>query len=143
MHQKMKVMQLPPLPEDSSGKLVGLIWDCLKLTTKNPELLDEFSKRLALRNKTDILTDLDISITPIEDAQLEEITQFRENMQSVLATVVAETCSMTRYVYIQCFVNKRTVNDLISENPTSKDIILKIYGLLLAEERETEGTINA
>ena len=111
MSEKNDFIQLPPLKKDTPSEVVSMIWEYLKLS-------EESRKRV----KTELL-DIhencekeDFQIPELYDiVPKEEIAEFEETMRKIIAGIISQSSSIARWVYVQKYVNHKTLDEMLQE----------------------------
>ena len=61
----------------------------------------------------------------------ENIEKFGNNMKAVIAELFREAVGLAQYVYEECFVNGRDVEEILSDDSRKTEAILATYMLFL------------
>ena len=61
----------------------------------------------------------------------ENIEEFGKNMKAVIAELFREAVGLAQYVYEECFVNGRDVEEILSDDPRKTEAIIATYMLFL------------
>ena len=124
---KEKYIQLPPIPEELDGNVVRLIWEYTKLPKKEQKFIYEQYKVLS----DDSSSESDVNAVLIKPDHPEKIEEFGNNMKDVIAELFREAVRLAQYVYEECFVNGRDVEEILSDDPRKTEAILATYMLFL------------
>ena len=124
---KEKYIQLPPIPEELDGNVVRLIWEYTKLPKKEQKFIYEQYKVLS----DDSSSESDVNAVLIKPDHPEKIEEFGNNMKAVIAELFREAVRLAQYVYEECFVNGRDVEEILSDDPRKTEAILATYMLFL------------
>ena len=124
---KEKYIQLPPIPEELDGNVVRLIWEYTKLPKKEQKFIYEQYKVLS----DDSSSESDVNAVLIKPDHPEKIEEFGNNMKAVIAELFREAVRLSQYVYEDCFVNGRDVEEILSDDPRKTEAILATYMLFL------------
>ena len=124
---KEKYIQLPPIPEELDGNVVRLIWEYTKLPKKEQKFIYEQYKVLS----DDSSSESDVNAVLIKPDHPEKIEEFGNNMKAVIAELFREAVGLAQYVYEECFVNGRDVEEILSDDSRKTEAILATYMLFL------------
>ena len=124
---KEKYIQLPPIPEELDGNVVRLIWEYTKRPKKEQKFIYEQYKVLS----DDSSSESDVNAVLIKPDHPEKIEEFGNNMKAVIAELFREAVRLAQYVYEDCFVNGRDVEEILSDDPRKTEAILATYMLFL------------
>lgn len=124
---KEKYIQLPPIPEELDGNVVRMIWEYTKLPKKEQQFIYEQYKVLS----DDSSSESDFNAVLIKPDHPEKIEEFGNNMKAVIAELFREAIGLAQYVYEECFVNGRDVEEILSDDPRKTEAILATYMLFL------------
>ena len=124
---KEKYIQLPPIPEELDGNVVRLIWEYTKLPKKEQKFIYEQYKVLS----DDSSGESDVNAVLIKPDHPEKIEEFGNNMKAVIAELFREAVRLAQYVYEECFVNGRDVEEILSDDLRKTEAILATYMLFL------------
>lgn len=124
---KEKYIQLPPIPEELDGNVVRLIWEYTKLPEKEQQFVYEQYKVLS----DDSSSENDFNAVLIKPDHPEKIEKFGNNMKAVIAELFREAVGLAQYVYEECFVNGKDVEEILSDDPRKTEAILATYMLFL------------
>ena len=61
----------------------------------------------------------------------ENIEEFSNNMRAVIAELLREAVGLAQYVYEECFVNGKDVEEILSDDLRKTEAILAMYMLFL------------
>ena len=125
--RKEKYIQLPPIPEELDGNVVRLIWEYTKLPKKEQKFIYEQYKVLS----DDSSSESDVNAVLIKPDHPEKIEEFGNNMKAIIAELFREAVRLAQYVYEECFVNGRDVEEILSDDPRKTEAILATYMLFL------------
>lgn len=125
--EKEKYIQLPPIPEELDGNVVRLIWEYTKLPKKEQQFIYEQYKVLS----DDSGSESDVDAVLIKPDNPENIEEFSNNMRAVIAELFQEAVGLAQYVYEECFVNGKDVEEILSDDPRKTEPILATYMLFL------------
>lgn len=106
---KEKYIQLPPIPEELDGNVVRMIWEYTKLPEKEQQFVYEQYKVLS----DDSRNESDVDAVLIKPDNPENIEEFGKNMKAVIAELFREAVGLAQYVYEECFVNGRDVEEIV------------------------------
>lgn len=123
--EKEKYIQLPPIPEELDGNVVRMIWEYTKLPEKEQQFIYEQYKVLS----DDSRSESDVDVVLIKPDNPENIEEFGKNMKAVIAELFREAIGLAQYVYEECFVNGRDVEEILSDDPRKTEAILATYML--------------
>ena len=124
---KEKYIQLPPIPEELDGNVVRLIWEYTKLPKKEQKFIYEQYKVLS----DDSSSESDVNAVLIKPDHPEKIEEFGNNMKAVIAELFREAVRLAQYVYEECFVNGRDVEEILSDDSRKTEAIIATYMLFL------------
>ena len=125
--RKEKYIQLPPIPEELDGNVVRLIWEYTKLPKKEQKFIYEQYKVLS----DDSSGESDVNAVLIKPDHPEKIEEFGNNMKAVIAELFREAVRLAQYVYEECFVNGRDVEEILSDDSRKTEAIIATYMLFL------------
>ena len=118
---------MPPIPEELDGNVVRLIWEYTKLPEKEQQFVYEQYKVLS----DDPRNESDVDAVLIKPDHPEKIEEFGNNMKAVIAELFREAVRLAQYVYEECFVNGRDVEEILSDDSRKTEAILATYMLFL------------
>lgn len=118
---------MPPIPEELDGNVVRLIWEYTKLPKKEQQFIYEQYKVLS----DDSRSESDVDAVLIKPDNPENIEEFSNNMGAVIAELLREAVGLAQYVYEECFVNGKDVEEILSDDPRKTEAILATYMLFL------------
>lgn len=124
---KEKYIQLPPIPEELDGNVVRLIWEYTKLPEKEQQFIYEQYKVLS----DDSRSESDMDAVLIKPDNPENIEEFSQNMRAVIAELFREAVGLAQYVYEECFVKGKDVEEILSDDSRKTEAILATYMLFL------------
>lgn len=124
---KEKYIQLPPIPEELDGNVVRLIWEYTKLPEKEQQFIYEQYKVLS----DDSRSKSDVDAVLFKPDHPENIEEFSQNMRAVISELFREAVGLAQYVYEECFVNGKDVEEILSDDPRKTEAILATYMLFL------------
>ena len=133
--EKEKYIQLPPIPEELDGNVVRMIWEYTKLPEKEQQFIYEQYKVLS----DDSRSESDVDVVLIKPDNPENIEEFGNNMKAVIAELFREAVGLAQYVYEECFVNGKDVEEILSDDPRKTEAILATYMLFLNNENGDVG----
>ncbi|MDY4578511.1 MAG: hypothetical protein SO471_11280 [Anaerobutyricum hallii] len=125
--RKEKYIQLPPIPEELDGNVVRMIWEYTKLPEKERQFVYEQYKVLSDNSNSES----DVNAVLIKPDHPEKIEEFGNNMKAVIAELFREAVGLAQYVYEECFVNGKDVEEILSDDPRKTEAILATYMLFL------------
>ena len=73
----------------------------------------------------------DVDAVLIKPDNPENIEEFSKNMKAVIAELFREAVGLAQYVYEECFVNGKDVEEILSDDPRKTEAILATYMLFL------------
>ena len=79
----------------------------------------------------DSRSESDVDVVLIKPDNPENIEEFGNNMKAVIAELFREAVGLAQYVYEECFVNGRDVEEILSDDPRKTEAILATYMLFL------------
>ena len=124
---KEKYIQLPPIPEELDGNVVRMIWEYTKLPEKEQQFVYEQYKVLS----DDSRNESDVDAVLIKPDHPENIEEFGNNMKAVIAELFREAVGLVQYVYEECFLNVKGVEEILSDDPRKTEAIIATYMLFL------------
>ena len=104
-----------------------MIWEYTKLPEKEQQFVYEQYKVLS----DDSRNESDVDAVLIKPDHPENIEEFGNNMKAVIAELFREAVGLAQYVYEECFVNGRDVEEILSDDPRKTEAILATYMLFL------------
>ena len=104
-----------------------MIWEYTKLPEKEQQFVYEQYKVLS----DDSRNESDVDAVLIKPDHPENIEEFGNNMKAVIAELFREAVRLAQYVYEDCFVNGRDVEEILSDDPRKTEAILATYMLFL------------
>lgn len=122
---KEKYIQLPPIPEELDGNVVRMIWEYTKLPEKEQQFVYEQYKVLS----DDSRSESDVDAVLIKPDNPENIEEFSQNMRAVIAELFREAVGLAQYVYEECIVKGKDVEEILSDDPRKTEAILATYML--------------
>ena len=112
-----------------------MIWEYTKLPEKEQQFIYEQYKVLS----DDSRSESDVDVVLIKPDNPENIEEFGNNMKAVIAELFREAVGLVQYVYEECFLNVRDVEEILSDDPRKTEAILATYMLFLNNENGDVG----
>lgn len=122
MEEKNDYIQLPPMKKDTSADVVSFIWEYMKL----PE---EVRKKVKaeMDEICEHCRDCDFQRPDLyEIASEEEVSELKKSMQKIIADIITETCGITCWVYVEKYVHRKSLKEMLEERREADKFILAI-----------------
>lgn len=122
MEEKNDYIQLPPMKKDTSADVVSFIWEYMKLPEEvRKKVKAEMDKiREHCRDSDFQRSDL------YEIASEEEVSELKKSMQKIIADIITETCGITCWVYVEKYVHRKSLKEMLEERREADKFILVI-----------------
>ena len=122
MEEKNYYIQLPPMKKDTSADVVSFIWEYMKLPEEvRKKVKAEMDKiREHCRDSDFQRPDL------YEIASEKEVSELKKSMQKIIADIITETCGITCWVYVEKYVHRKSLKEMLEERREADKFILVI-----------------
>ena len=120
MSENNDFIQLPPLKKDTPSAVVAFMWEYMKVPEDSREkvknlLKDANENGVKLSHQAPTLYDV---------VPKEEIAEFEEVMRKTIADIVSEASGVACWVYVQKYVNHKTLDEMLQEWSGASKFIL-------------------
>ena len=120
MSENNDYIQLPPLKKDTPSDVVAFMWEYMKVPENSREKVKNLIKAV---HENDVK--LDYKAPKLYDViQKEEIADFEEVMRKTIADIVSEASGVACWVYVQKYVNHKTLEEMLQKWPGAGQFII-------------------
>ena len=120
MSENNDYIQLPPLKKDTPSDVVVFMWEYMKVPENSREKVKNLIKAV---HENDVK--LDYKAPKLYDViQKEEIADFEEVMRKTIADIVSEASGVACWVYVQKYVNHKTLEEMLQKWPGAGQFII-------------------
>ena len=111
MSENNDFIQLPPLKKDTPAEVVAFMWEYMKVPENSREKVKNLIKAV---HENEVK--LDYKAPKLYDViPKEEIAEFEELMRKTIADIVSEASGVACWVYVQKYVNHKTLDEMLQE----------------------------
>lgn len=137
VEKKDGYIQLPALPEELDGKMVGLLWEYAKLPKADQE---------AIYRQYQVLSKIERTQEEMDEADAyqvdpEKMDGFLQSIRLITAELFREAMGLSQYVYEECFVKGKDIEEILpDDDPKMEEAIWSMYMLFVDSGKGELGT---
>ncbi len=139
VEKKDGYIQLPPIPEELDGKMVGLLWEYAKIPKADQE---------ATYRQYQILSKLERTQEEVNEASVyqvdpEKIDGFLESIRVIISELFREAMGLSQYVYEECFVKGKRIEEILpDDDPRMEEALWSMYMLFMDDGAGDTGMLS-
>ena len=113
-------IQLPPLHRDTEGVAVQMLWEFMKLSKEEREIVHADLKTVMSKDNSEPYKELE----KYRKVKIEELAAFEETVSNMIRSLVIEASDIASWVFVKKYIERWTLEQMIEDMPNAIKFII-------------------